>query len=129
MKRSVPSTSFKLIDARGPIFYEGPGMHDRNGMNHDAGHIPGAVNIPYSTLFTAGVTMLPIEELRKTFDAAGVKAGDEIVAYCHIGQQATMVVFAARLLGHSVRLYDGSFTEWETKGVPIVNDKKPAPPQ
>jgi thiosulfate/3-mercaptopyruvate sulfurtransferase len=35
-----------------------------------------------------------------------------VVAYCHIGQQATTVWFAARLLGREARLYDGSYVEW-----------------
>jgi thiosulfate/3-mercaptopyruvate sulfurtransferase len=52
--------------------------------------------------------------LEKKFAAAGIAPGDTIIAYCHIGQQATAVVFASRLLGRTVKLYDGSFTEWET---------------
>jgi thiosulfate/3-mercaptopyruvate sulfurtransferase len=41
-----------------------------------------------------------------------VKPGDIVVGYCHIGQQATAMLFAARLLGHEVRLFDGSMQEW-----------------
>jgi len=51
-------------------------------------------------------------ELRTLFDRAGVAPGDTVVGYCHIGQQATAMLFAARLLGHPVRLYDGSFQDW-----------------
>jgi thiosulfate/3-mercaptopyruvate sulfurtransferase len=46
------------------------------------------------------------------FRSAGVKPGDTVVAYCHIGQQGTAVVFGARLLGHQVVLYDGSMQDW-----------------
>ena len=49
------------------------------------------------------------------FDAAGVRPGDTVVAYCHIGQQATTVIFAGRTLGLDVKLYDGSFEEWSKK--------------
>ncbi len=35
-----------------------------------------------------------------------------VIGYCHIGQQATAMLFAARTLGHEVRLYDGSFEDW-----------------
>ena len=42
------------------------------------------------------------------------KQGETVVAYCHIGQQATAVIFGARLLGHLVLLYDGSFQDWAT---------------
>jgi thiosulfate/3-mercaptopyruvate sulfurtransferase len=41
-----------------------------------------------------------------------VKKGDRVVSYCHIGQQATVVYFAARYLGYDARMYDGSFEEW-----------------
>jgi thiosulfate/3-mercaptopyruvate sulfurtransferase len=53
------------------------------------------------------------------FADAGVAPGDTVVAYCHIGQQATALLFAARIAGHPVKLYDGSFTEWEEKKLPI----------
>ena len=106
----------RLIDARAPMFYEGPGMAD-----HGAGHIPGAVNVPFNSLFDDSLRVLPVEELRRRFAAAGVKPGDTIAAYCHIGQQATVVLFAARLLGHPVRLYDGSMDDWEKRGLPLDN--------
>ena len=44
-----------------------------------------------------------------------IHAGDTIVAYCHVGQQATAVVFAARLLDLPVVLYDGAFQDWATR--------------
>jgi len=43
---------------------------------------------------------------------AGIAPGDTVIGYCHIGQQATAMLFAARPLGHPVRLYDGSFQDW-----------------
>ena len=106
----------RLIDGRAPMFYEGPGMND-----HDAGHIPGAANIPFNSLVDDSLRVLPVEELRRRFSAAGVQPGDTIAAYCHIGQQATVVLFAARLLGHPVRLYDGSMDDWEKRGLPLDN--------
>jgi thiosulfate/3-mercaptopyruvate sulfurtransferase len=44
-----------------------------------------------------------------------VKPGDTVVGYCHIGQQATGMLFAARSLGYKVLLYDGSFEDWTTR--------------
>jgi thiosulfate/3-mercaptopyruvate sulfurtransferase len=96
----------KLIDARAPVYYNGTeATYEKNG------HIPGAANIPFSELLDTTL-MLDHDRLEKLFTAAGVKPGDTVVAYCHIGQQATAVVFAARLLGHPVMLYDGSFQDW-----------------
>src|SRR3712207_9545320 len=62
--------------------------------------------------------VLPRGRLAKLFRDAGVAPGDTVVTYCHIGQQATAVLLAARLLGHPVRLYDGSFEDWARRGLP-----------
>ena len=96
-----------LVDARAAVFYTGiqPTMADK------AGHIPGAVNIPFTEITD---TQLLIDRARveALFRKAGVKPGDTVVAYCHVGQQATAVIFAARLLGHRTVLYDGAFQDW-----------------
>jgi thiosulfate/3-mercaptopyruvate sulfurtransferase len=110
----------RVIDARAPAFYEGPGM-----SNHKAGHLPGAANVPFNSLGDDVGRMLPLDALRQRFREAGVQPGDTVVAYCHVGQQATVVVFAARLLGHPVRLYDGSMDDWERRGLPLENGKAP----
>lgn len=118
------SPRVKLIDGRAPVFYEGPGMEGRGG-HVDAGHIAGARNLPFNSLGDDSLRFLPVDELRRRFAAAGVQPGDTVAAYCHIGQQATMVLFSARLLGHPIRLYDGSMNDWETRKLPLVNATKP----
>lgn len=118
VKARLGTPGFRLIDARAPMFYDGPGM-DHNGQRHEAGHIPGAKNLPFNTIADDSLKYLPRETLAKMFAEAGVAPGDTVVAYCHIGQQATAVLFAARLAGHPVKLYDGSFTEWEELKLPI----------
>jgi thiosulfate/3-mercaptopyruvate sulfurtransferase len=99
---------FRVIDARDSEFYEGldPGSGTRPG------HLPSARSIPFTTVTDSAGRFLPDAALERLFREAGVRSGDEIVAYCHIGQQATAVVFAARLLGYDVRFYDGSFQDW-----------------
>ena len=94
----------KLVDARAPVYY-----HGLEGMNGKAGHIPGAVNLPHSD-FESGT--LDRGAIEKAFRAAGIRPGDTVVAYCHLGQYARWVVLAARVLGHPVRLYAGSFLDW-----------------
>jgi thiosulfate/3-mercaptopyruvate sulfurtransferase len=42
-----------------------------------------------------------------------------VVAYCHIGQYATMALFAARTLGYEVKLYDGAFQDWAQRDLPV----------
>jgi thiosulfate/3-mercaptopyruvate sulfurtransferase len=61
-------------------------------------------------------------ELLELFTKAGVKAGDTVIGYCHIGMQTTAMLFAARTLGHKVLLYDGSFQDWyRHTEYPVVN--------
>jgi len=122
------SPGVRLIDGRTPMFFEGPGMESQ-GRRHEAGHIAGAKNIPFNTLADDSGRFLPVEVLRARFAAAGVQPGDTVVAYCHVGQQATVVLFSARILGHSIRLYDGSMDDWETRKLPLENATAPKPPK
>jgi thiosulfate/3-mercaptopyruvate sulfurtransferase len=106
----------KLIDARDSVFYSGPG----NARVKETGHVPGAASLPFGSLIEDDSNLfLPTTELERRFRTAGVQPGDTVVAYCHVGQQATVVLFAARLLGHPVKLYDGSFEDWKNRKLPI----------
>ena len=112
-----------IVDARTAAFYEGTQVGGSATAPHKTGHIAGALSVPYTTLTTEDGRMKPEAELRSIFSAAGVKPGDTVVAYCHIGQQATAVIFAARLLGHPVMLYDGSFEDWSRRNLPVAAGK------
>jgi 3-mercaptopyruvate sulfurtransferase SseA len=79
---------------------------------HRSGHIASAKNVSFNAPYTDDGFVRPTAELRALFDKAGVAPGDTVIGYCHIGQQATAMLFAARVLGHPVRLYDGSFEDW-----------------
>jgi len=100
-----------IVDARAPEFYTGanPGRFPR------AGHIPNAINVPFSTLADDANKVKDSATLKKVFADAGIKQGDQVVSYCHIGQQATLVYFVARYLGYDARLYDGSFEDWSRR--------------
>jgi thiosulfate/3-mercaptopyruvate sulfurtransferase len=112
---SLPSRpGYRLVDARAPVIYKGV----EPTMNNKAGHIPGAINIPFTEV-TDTKQMFDRDRLAKVFERAGIKPGETIVAYCHVGQQATAVIFAARLLGYAAVLYDGSFQDW------AVNERGP----
>jgi len=108
VRSAIGDTRTAIIDARDPRFYTGQatGMHAREG------HVPGAKNLPFNTLIDEGGTFKSRETLEKLLDAAGATPGRRVISYCHIGQQATVVYFAARLLGRDARLYDGSWDEW-----------------
>jgi thiosulfate/3-mercaptopyruvate sulfurtransferase len=107
VRTNLHRTGVDIVDARAPEYYSGATpSHNR------AGHIPGATNIPYTSVVDAQGKLKPVETLRQQFAAAGVKPGDRIVAYCHIGQQASQIYFVSRYLGYDVQLYDGSWDEW-----------------
>lgn len=97
---------YKLVDARAPAFFTG--LEPTFGK---AGHIPGAVNIPFNEV-SDDTQRFPRERVAALFRAAGVKPGDKLVVYCHLGMQATEVILGARLLGFEASLYDGSFQDW-----------------
>ena len=80
--------------ARRRVLHRHPADDGRQGR-----HIPGAVNIPFTEI-TDNKLLIDRARIEALFRKAGVKPGDTVVAYCHIGQQATAVIFAARLLGH-----------------------------
>ena len=115
----VGKPGFALIDARATGFYDG----SQESGPPDArrkGHIKGAVNVPYTEMTDATGALKSPADLQALLTKAGVKPGDTIVTYCHIGQQATAVLFGARTLGYKVLLYDGSFEDWARRGLPIA---------
>jgi len=110
----TPGTT--VIDARAPEFYNG----EKPGIEGAVpGHVPGAHNLPFTSISGPDGKVKSPEELKALFTAAGVKTGDHVIAYCHIGIQATAVVFAARTLGIDAQLYDGSFQDWSKRGLPV----------
>lgn len=115
VQRSIKAPGVTIVDARAVMFYDGPSHGE-----HRAGHIPSSVNLPFNTVFGDDLRLLTADSLTTLFRKAGVRAGDSIVVYCHLGQQATAVIFAARSLGHTARLYDGSFDDWSArKDLPV----------
>ena len=107
------SPGVAIVDARTPEFFTGES--DARGSIPRPGHIAGAVSIPFNVLNEENLTLKDAAVLRELLTKAGVKPGDEVVTYCHIGQQASHVYFVAKYLGYKVRLYDGSYEEWAAR--------------
>lgn len=111
----VGAADVKIVDARLPEFYEGS---NAGGMPR-AGHIPSAVNQPFSGFFDSDRRLRSSHELRGMLAAS---TNQTVVTYCHIGMQATVPYFVARYLGMDVKLYDGSFQDWSRRSdLPVVN--------
>ena len=114
---------FAVVDSRASDFYSGARAGGMPSKPHKAGHIAGALSVPFMSVTTTDLKLAPAEEIAARFKAAGVKPGDTVVAYCHVGQQATATIFAARTLGLKVLLYDGSFEEWSRLGGEVETTK------
>jgi thiosulfate/3-mercaptopyruvate sulfurtransferase len=112
------SPGYVLVDARAPVYYEGVEPSGAMGKRRK-GHIPGAVNIPFNQIVGLDNKLKTQAQLEALFRDGGIKAGARLIVYCHIGQQATAIVFAARSLGIDAVLYDGSFEDWTLNNGPV----------
>ena len=127
VRDNATKPGYALIDARAAGFYDGT-MPGGPQTARRAGHIPGAKSLPFTAPWDTEGKLLPAEKLKQLFANAGVKKGDTVVGYCHIGQQATAMLFAARSLGIAYMLYDGSFEDWAYNDWPVENPKKGGTP-
>jgi thiosulfate/3-mercaptopyruvate sulfurtransferase len=107
-----------LVDVRSPGEYRGELLHMADYPQEGAvrgGHIPGARSVPWARTANPDGTFKSADELRAIYEEEqGLKSGDDIVAYCRIGERSSHSWFVLKyLLGYDkVRNYDGSWTEW-----------------
>jgi thiosulfate/3-mercaptopyruvate sulfurtransferase len=114
-----------LVDIRSAPEYEGK-VFAPEGVKElavRAGHIPGAVNVPWGQAVAEDGRFKSPEELKAVYAAAGVDGSKPVITYCRIGERSSHTWFAlSRILGYDVRNYDGSWTEYgNAVGVPVVN--------
>jgi len=105
------SSDLAVVDARPVEQYagseSGPGVAR-------AGHIPGALSVPWTMNLTSGPTPVfrDAADLRVLYHDCGVPLGGSVITYCRTGMQASVTYFVLRYLGTDVHLYDGSYIEW-----------------
>jgi thiosulfate/3-mercaptopyruvate sulfurtransferase len=110
--------SGRLVDVRSPEEYRGEKLHMPDYPQEGAmrgGHIPTARNVPWKRAANDDGTFRSVEELRAIYlEGEGLDPGDDVIAYCRIGERSSHTWFVLRhLLGFDkVRNYDGSWTEW-----------------
>jgi thiosulfate/3-mercaptopyruvate sulfurtransferase len=115
-----------LVDVRSPAEFQGeiiapPGLPE---TAQRAGHIPGALNVPWGQAVQEDGTFKAADELRRLYAGRGVTPERPVIAYCRIGERSSHTWFVLKeLLGYpDVRNYDGSWTEWGSViGAPIDN--------
>src|SRR5205823_5001625 len=114
-----------LIDVRSPDEFSGKLLapaHLPQEQSQRGGHIPTALNVPWSKAANEDGTFRSDDELRELYSAAGIDDSQPTIAYCRIGERSSHTWFALHeLLGHpDVRNYDGSWTEYGSLvGVPV----------
>lgn len=108
-------SGLKLLDTRSRDEYTG-----KESPGGRPGHIPGALHINWLD-FVDGKDGLVLsdEKLSQLLDAAHIGRRDRVVSYCHSGIRAALGYVALKKLGYDVRLYDGSYAEWASKGMPV----------
>jgi thiosulfate/3-mercaptopyruvate sulfurtransferase len=97
VERKIGEPGFVLVDARVPERYRG----EVEPIDPVAGHIPGAVNMPY------------------TGEADAVASDSEVVVYCGSGITAAVTILALEQMGTKAKLYPGSWSEWSSRGLAV----------
>ena len=114
-----------LVDVRSPDEFSGKILapaHLPQEQSQRPGHIPGAINVPWSKAANEDGTFKSDEELKELYTEAGLDGSKDTIAYCRIGERSSHTWFVLKeLLGQqNVKNYDGSWTEYGSLiGVPI----------
>jgi thiosulfate/3-mercaptopyruvate sulfurtransferase len=124
VRRAIDSANQTILDVRLPGEYHGELFRPNAGPQDGqlAGHIPGALHVPWETAINEDGTFRSGNEIRTLYEQQGVRPDQEIIPYCTIGGRSSHTWFAlTQLAGYpNVRLYDASWAEWgQIPGLPI----------
>ncbi len=114
-----------LVDVRSPDEFSGKILapaHLPQEQSQRPGHIPGAINVPWSKAANEDGTFKSDADLAELYKEAGLDGEKQTIAYCRIGERSSHTWFVLKeLLGHNnVKNYDGSWTEYGSLvGAPI----------
>jgi thiosulfate/3-mercaptopyruvate sulfurtransferase len=115
----IQSKSAQIVDARPVVRFSGEAPEPRPGLR--AGHMPGAVSIPFQEIVSDG-KLKDLNGLKGVFENAGVDISEPVVATCGSGVSAALIDLALASLNAPKRaVYDGSWAEWGLPGdTPVV---------
>lgn len=123
MREIVGGGERQIADARSAGRFAGTDPEPRAGVR--GGHMPGAKNVPATSLSENG-RLLPLNELRARLEGAGLDLDRPIVTSCGSGVTAAVITLALESVGHhGSKLYDGSWTEWGSRtDTPVATGKE-----
>ncbi len=111
-----------LIDVRAGERYRG----EIEPVDPKAGHIPGALNVPWAENLEPDGRFKPAAELRERFAELGVDSDKGAVAYCGSGVNACHQLLAMEVAGvRGGRLYEGSWSDWSHHDAPVGTGPHP----
>lgn len=119
VQAALASGAAQVLDARSAGRFSGREAEPRAGL--PSGHMPGALNLPFNELVGPGGVALEVEAVRHRLREAGITFDRPVIASCGSGVTACNLLLALHRVGHvSAFLYDGSWTEWASTGMPVA---------
>ena len=119
VQKALSQSDIQVVDARSAARFAGTAPEPRPGLK--SGHMPGAFNLPWETIVEDGRLVAP-DRIRSAFEGAGIDVDKPVVTTCGSGVSAAILWLALDALGKEPKaLYDGSWTEWASRGdLPIA---------
>ncbi|MGU3494908.1 3-mercaptopyruvate sulfurtransferase [Xanthobacteraceae bacterium A53D] len=112
----------QVLDARSADRFAGHAPELRPGI--PSGHMPGALNLPSARIVRDG-TLVPPAELKEALASSGLDLERPVITSCGSGVTAAILWVGLESIGKTpTALYDGSWTEWASRGKPVETDPK-----
>ena len=113
----IGNTDIQIIDTRLEVEYNGRVIYGEN----KAGHIPGAISLPFNTLVDNNGFLKSREELEKYVADKGLDKNKLQITYCTTGVRASYVAVILEELGFTVRNYEPSFARYANVGEVVLD--------
>ena len=115
VERACATGDTQILDARPAARFRGEAPEPRPGLR--LGHMPGAINVPFTSLLNPNQTLKNPKELQAVLERAGFDFEGAAITSCGSGVAAAIISLALEVLGHEKHsLYDGSWSEWGKDG-------------
>ena len=113
----IGNTDVQIIDTRLEVEYNGRVIYGEN----KAGHVPGAISLPFNTLVDNNGFLKSREELEKYVADKGLDKNKLQITYCTTGVRASYVAVILEELGFKVRNYEPSFARYANVGEVVLD--------